>query len=364
MSSESESECESEPNPLIWADSEFDRERHVRFVEMMYEYLPCHYQTQEINTLTLAYFALCSLDILGAMDHINKDAVAHWTLSFLAHAKNENGMIVGEFHGFHGSKSSQFPPKLDGVLIRNGSHLASTYCALAILKTIGYDLSLINFKAITKSMKILQQHDGSFMPTHIRAETDLRFVYCAVAISYMLDDWSGVDKETTKEYIRNCQSYDGGFGLHPGVESHGGGTYCAVASLRLMGFLEENILSKGTSSSVINVALLLDWLMKRQVADGGFQGRSNKASDTCYGFWVGGVLKILGGSKFIHKEALQKYLLSCQSKYGGFSKFPGDLPELYHSYYGFSAFSLLEGEAGLNSLCVELGITNRAARSG
>ncbi|KAL9260854.1 Geranylgeranyl transferase type-1 subunit beta-like protein [Drosera capensis] len=186
-------------------------------------------------------------------------------------------------------------------------YIWQVHIALAILKIIGYDLSLINFKAITKSMKILQQHDGSFIPTHIGAETDLRFVYCAAAISYMLDDWSGVDKEITKEYIQNCQ---------------------------------------------------------RQAVDGGFQGRSNKASDTCYGFWVGGVLKILGGSKFIHKEALQKYLLSCQSKYSGFSKFRGDLPELYHSYYGFSAFSLLEGEAGLNSLCVELGITNRAACGG
>ncbi|GAB2286696.1 hypothetical protein Dimus_021090 [Dionaea muscipula] len=75
---------------------------------------------------------------------------------------------------------------------------------------------------------------------------------------------------------------------------------------------------------------------------------------------IGGVLRILGGSKFVHEEALRRHLLSCQSQFGGFGKFPGELPELYHSYYGFCAFSLLE-EAGLNSLCVELGITNRAA---
>jgi len=43
-------------------------------------------------------------------------------------------------------------------------------------------------------------------------------------------------------------------------------------------------------------------------------------------------------------------------QYGGFTKFPEDmLPELYHSYYGFSALSLLE-EPGLNPLCVELGL--------
>ncbi|GAB2286695.1 hypothetical protein Dimus_021089, partial [Dionaea muscipula] len=194
---------------------------------------------------------------------INKGAVAEWILSFLAHPGVEHGMMnSGEFYGFHGSKSSQFRPNLDAVSVHNGSHLASTYCALAILKIVGYDFSLIDPKPLAMSMKYLQRHDGSFIPIHIGAEADLRFVYCAAAISYMLDDWSGVDKEKAKDYVTNCQSYDGGFGLNPGLESHGGGTYCAIASLRLMGFLEDNLLVKGASSSIINVALLLDWIAK------------------------------------------------------------------------------------------------------
>ncbi|XLR19370.1 hypothetical protein S83_047282, partial [Arachis hypogaea] len=32
---------------------------------------------------------------------------------------------------------------------------------------------------------------------------------------------SGMDKEKAKDYILNCQSYDGGFGVVPGAESHG-----------------------------------------------------------------------------------------------------------------------------------------------
>ncbi|THG18119.1 hypothetical protein TEA_001644 [Camellia sinensis var. sinensis] len=119
----------------------------------------------------------------------------------------------------------------------------------------------------------------------------------------------------------------------------GGVTYCAVASLRLMGFIEDDVLSKGASSSIINVPLLLDWSLQRLVANGGFQGRPNKPSDTCYAFWVGGVLRILGGHKFIDEKALRQFLLTCQSQYGGFNKFLGQLPDLYHSYYGFSAFN-------------------------
>ncbi|RZC71632.1 hypothetical protein C5167_034785 [Papaver somniferum] len=88
-----------------------------------------------------------------------------------------------------------------------------------------------------------------------------------------------MDMEETKEYIVNCQSYDGGFWLVPGLESHGsdegGATYSAVVALRLMGFIEDAILS---ISSVIDVESLLEWCLQRQAIDGGFQGRVNKAT--------------------------------------------------------------------------------------
>lgn len=55
---------------LFSIDSEFDRNRHVRFLDMMYDLLPSDYQSQEINHLTLAYFTLSSLDILGSLDQV------------------------------------------------------------------------------------------------------------------------------------------------------------------------------------------------------------------------------------------------------------------------------------------------------
>ncbi|PSS32587.1 Geranylgeranyl transferase type-1 subunit beta like [Actinidia chinensis var. chinensis] len=344
------------PSPDSNPSTQFERDRHVRFLEMMYQLLPSEYQGQEINRLTLAYFVVSGLHILGASDRVDKGGVINWVLSLQAHPKNEAELNDGQFYGFHGSRSSQFHSDDNAVWIPNGSHLASTYCALAILKTLGYDLSLLDSESILKSMKNLQQSDGSFMPIHTGAERDLRFVFCAAAICSMLENWSGMDKENVKKYILNCQSYDGGFGLMPGSESHGGATYCAVASLRLMGFIGDE-LSKSATSCIINVPLLLDWCLQRQAIDGGFQGRLNKDTDTCYAFWIGGVLRILGAHKFIDEKALRQFLLTCQSQYGGFSKFPRQLPDIYHSYYGFSAFSLLE-EPGVNPIRVELGITD------
>jgi hypothetical protein len=36
----------------------------------------------------------------------------------------------------------------------------------------------------------------------------MRYVYCACCISYMLNDWSGLDKEKICKFILDCQSYD------------------------------------------------------------------------------------------------------------------------------------------------------------
>lgn len=64
----------------------------------------------------------------------------------------------------------------------------------------------------------------------------------------------------------------------------GGTTFCAVASLYLMGELETSLTQRQTES-------LKRWCMLRQQS--GFQGRPNKPVDTCYSFWVGGTLQVL-----------------------------------------------------------------------
>lgn len=193
---------------------------HATFLELMYHLLPSPYESQEINHLTLAYFVISGLDILNSLNLVAKDAVVSWVLSFQAHPGAKADLNDGQFYGFHGSKTSQFPPDENGVLIHNNSHLASTYCAIAILKIVGYELSNLDSESIVTSMRNLQQADGSFIPIHTGGEKDLRFVYCAAAICFMLDNWSGMDKEKTKDFILCCQSYDGGFGLVPGAESH------------------------------------------------------------------------------------------------------------------------------------------------
>lgn len=64
-------------------------------------------------------------------------------------------------------------------------------------------------------------------------------------------------------------------------EGHAGSTFCAVASLSLMGRLEA--LGKTKNK-------LIHWCVMQQ--EKGFHGRMNKLDDTCYSFWVGATLAV------------------------------------------------------------------------
>ena len=60
-------------------------------------------------------------------------------------------------------------------------------------------------------------------------------MFSALNISYHLNDFSEIDSEKVLSFIESCRNgYDGGFGLTPGQESHGGACYCALSSLYLL----------------------------------------------------------------------------------------------------------------------------------
>lgn len=63
----------------------------------------------------------------------------------------------------------------------------------------------------------------------------------------------------------------------------GGWTYCSIASLCLMGRLEEALSQR-------ELDRIRRWCIMRQQT--GFHGRPNKPVDTCYSFWVGATLEV------------------------------------------------------------------------
>lgn len=75
-------------------------------------------------------------------------------------------------------------------------------------------------------------------------------------------------------------------------------------------------------------------------------GRTNKVADTCYCWWTGASLHLLEQPTLYDHTSLKRYLLDKTQHpvLGGFGKFPGDLPDLYHSYLGLATLSLMDVE--------------------
>jgi len=154
------------------------------------------------------------------------------------------------------------------------------------------------------------------------------------------------------KFIKRSQGFDGGIGQGPFLESHGGSTFCALASLVLMGKLHEAFSPK-------ELERIKRWCLQRQQS--GFQGRPNKPVDTCYSFWIGASLDILDGFSLVDKMWNRSYVLSTQGEYtGGFSKWPDAHPDPMHTYLGLCGLSL-NGEPGLSPIHPALNISQRAA---
>ncbi len=321
---------------------EVDKESHVRYFASSLHGLPAPYSSLDTNRLTLIHFAVHALDLLGVWEDLeiqqhhglSKERIVEWIYQSL--------QVDGAFQGgtFAGPEKTLY----------HRPHIAMTYCALLTLHVLGDDGSRISKESILQHVRSLQRDDGSFGCIQDPCEQDMRFLYCACAISHWMNDWSGINIQQATDYIRNCRGYDGGIALVPGQEGHGGSTFCGLAALTLMGML-DNIDWRDD---------LIHWCVHRQV--GGMQGRPNKLQDTCYSYWIGGSLCLLGHEDLLDHTQLRDFIFTCQSSNGGFSKAPGALPDILHSFYSLAWLSL-SGEPSLHRLNATLGIRQDRADS-
>jgi len=297
-------------NKLSASASDEEEDRHARYFNMLlFGALSARTAGLDSLRMMVAMFCVNSLELLDRPIK-NKDKIVDWIYS--------RQCPEGGFDG--GSDVANFPVE---------AHLSMTYSALTALLTLGDDLSRLDKSKLSKWMKQLQCEDGSFRAIKIGSEADTRFIFSAAATCFIIGDWSGFDSDKATALIMECfNPADGGFGLMPHQESHGGATYTAVAALSLIGKLE--LLTEEQKLSIIRFCVL------RQVAGrGGFNGRVNKSADTCYAFWVGATLHILGYDEFIDRNSLSAFLdTTSHPMIGGYSKTPMETPDPLHSYFG------------------------------
>ncbi|NWQ92702.1 FNTB farnesyltransferase, partial [Burhinus bistriatus] len=150
---------------------------------------------------------------------------------------------------------------------------------------------------------------------------------CAASVASLTNLLSPALFAGTAEWIARCQNWEGGIGGVPGMEAHGGYTFCGMAALVIL-----------RKEHLLNLRSLLHWVTSRQMRfEGGFQGRCNKLVDGCYSFWQAGLLPLLHRALHARGDAalsmrrwmfdqlaLQEYiLLCCQCPAGGLLDKPG-----------------------------------------
>lgn len=316
----------------------FDKELHALYFLKNLKTLPTPYASQDNQRVVLAFFCIHGLAVLGELHRVDREYIIEWVYSLQVPPDSRDRSINLTDCGFRGGTSygnlfgcptSQYESE-----VYDTANIASTYAALCILKTLGDDLSRVDKSAIILAIRSLQdKSSGSFSSVPFGSEQDVRFVYCACAISYILDDWSGIDGPAMTRFINLCISYDGSIGIKEDAEGQGGAVFCAIASLVLSGRLMQ---FSG------DLEALTRWLVFRQQE--GFQGRCNKDPDTCYAFWNGAALQLLGKHHLVNIPSCRDFVLSCQFPFGGLCKYPDAVPDVMHSYYSLAWLSIAANE--------------------
>nr|ODN87186.1 geranylgeranyl transferase type-1 subunit beta [Cryptococcus depauperatus CBS 7841] len=314
----------------------FKKNAHINYFLRCLRALPSSAQENDCNRITVAYFCIAALDLLGVLyektTEEQRNGWIEWIWSL--QARRIDFAATGGFQGstFMTTSNPTTAP----------AHLPSTYTALLCLALLRAPLDRLNRPGLVAFIKSCQADSGSFSPLSGDEyildgfQSDARMAYVACVISHIICDFSGIDIPRLKEWIKRCRTWEGGYASRPGViEAQGGTTYCCLAALAL---INDNCLGKPVVQSDENNSTIVRWLVSRQI--GGFQGRPGKLEDACYSFWCKGALNIMGHTDLINHESDKIFLLSAQFPLGGFGKEPEDYPDPYHSYLALAALSL------------------------
>lgn len=362
-------------------------DKHEKNLRLCLHSLPQQAQSEDSSRLALMYFCLHGLDLLGRLTLAEAEGVAHANYIY-GHLLDRS-----DIHAFRPSQTFQ---------LRSGArydlpHLLATFFALCNLLVLGSDYSKrLDRHKVMRFVQRLQVKDGpdkgSFQPVLDKkdvpfGDTDLRYCYIAVSIRHLLkyhelpeaERTYDIDTTSLVAFIHSRFNYNGGLSSLVHTEPHLGLTFCGLATLNLLG------------KDVPDVEQTKYWLVHRQVdypeglysigedgfdgyeyydpVDiGGFNGRENKFSDTCYAWWITGLLHLIGGESLFNAEAAADYLLNRTQHQllGGFGKSVGAWPDPFHTYLALASLALwkdkvvFEGSEALGSVNVPFVISGRA----
>lgn len=340
-------------------------DKHARYFSLCLMALPSRAQSEDANHMGMVYFCLQGLALIKRMDVVGKHRDSYVKYIYDHLQETDTYQWFSASPTFIGSGNYDMP------------NLSSTYFALACLLALEEDYSSrVKPEKIMAFVCELQMRSGPFAGLFQTVldprtgggfgDTDLRYCYLALCVRRLVR-WeenrglrNDIDVKLLEQFVLRKVSYNGGLSSVDSTEPHAGLTFCGIAALSLLGFdFEKSLWMQRT----------LNWLVKRQVDYpaclykgpdqegvygyeyyveedlGGFNGRENKFSDTCYAWWVTGSLALLsptmGVSLVAVDDAVSYLIQGTQNKVlGGFGKDPDLQPDPFHSFLALASLAL------------------------
>eukprot|EP00392_Amoebophrya_sp_AT5.2_P016909 g17217.t1 len=356
------------------------RDKHLKFLHAALFRIPQQFSGLDASRPWFVFWIIHALELLKDDEFLDtevfqhkeqgKNKVCQFLLEDCFNSPNKPG--CSQDGGFGGGP-------------RQLSHLATTYASIAAVciacggsgaaDGAGNNnkrnelLSRIDRPAIYRFLLSRKDPETGGFSMHDEGELDMRGTYCAIAVASMLQILTPELAENVGNYVKSHQSWDGGISGEPGLEAHGGYSYCGFSALCILGVAHE----------YLDVEKFLNWLVHRQMqSEGGYQGRTNKLVDSCYSFWQGssfGLVRV--AYELMHEkekaranvripelpaqnnwtipEPLQMYVfLACQNEQtGGLRDKPGKKPDFYHTCYSLSGVSACQSVFSADGSCVK-----------
>ncbi|KAF2876807.1 geranylgeranyl transferase type I beta subunit [Massariosphaeria phaeospora] len=410
---------------LSAGESSLNYSRHISYWRRnLKTFLPHHYTGNDSNRMTLAFFIIAALDLLGdlpaALSAEERQGYIDWVYRCQ--------LPEGGFRPWPGTDVGSL--RHDGNRLWDPAHVPGTFFALLILIMLGDDLNRVKRREILVWLRTMQRPDGSFGETRgengrVEGGSDTRFGYMATAIRWILrgnvdgpvDGVPDIDVDKFVACLQQSETYDGGISEAAYHEAHAGFACCAIHSLYFLDRLpippRSAQVPDGRLRGVTNLPLTLHWLASRQTltlededdidtlgdeTDStatchdahsflklqsypstagqmsfkgqptshfelqwvGLNGRANKVGDTCYGYWACASLKVLDHLDVVDGKPIRRWLLDKTQHIVG--GFGKGPGDPPDIFHSYLGLLVLSmfGEPGLKDIDVALCISNRA----
>lgn len=174
--------------PIQIENSEFPKDRHIRYwLRCLKTFLPREYTSNDSNRMTLAFFIISALDLLGALETRTTASERQSWIDWIYHCQHPDG-------GFRGSPASILGPLASEENARwDRASLPNSYFALATLLALGDDLKRVRRRKCLTWLARLQRKDGSFSTELVEDEETcdeagghMRFCYGAAGLRWIL----------------------------------------------------------------------------------------------------------------------------------------------------------------------------------